>query len=139
MSNKLPKHIAQMVEKNNLVMAIKTLADEKDISMGDAKTIIDEYEEKLKNKQIQKTEAITAKQDKRKPNKIDSNHQINQDPINIQSNPKMDELNVGLDQHLHKIGYKKPLLPHWVKRVFIILIIVALLSLLFWQLLLPLN
>lgn len=125
MSTKLPKHIAQMVEKNNLVLAIKTLAQEQDISMGEAKVIIDEHEEKLKNKQQQKVEAIAAKQDKRKPVK-----EANAAPS---SNTNMENLNAGLDQHLQQIGYKKPLMPYWAKRVLIILIVTIALSLLFWR------
>lgn len=62
---KLPKHIAQMVEKNNLVLAIKTLSEEQNISMGEAKDLIDSYEENLKQQQTKKVEAIHQKQQKK--------------------------------------------------------------------------
>ena len=62
---KLPKHIAQMVEKNNLVLAIKTLSEEQNISMGEAKNLIDSYEENLKQQQTKKVEAINQKQQKK--------------------------------------------------------------------------
>ncbi|BBI68254.1 hypothetical protein PKHYL_24450 [Psychrobacter sp. KH172YL61] len=45
-----------MVEKNNLVMAIKTLAADENISMDEAKTRIDAYETALKVKQQQKAQ-----------------------------------------------------------------------------------
>ena len=63
---KLPKHIAQMVEKNNLVLAIKTLSEEQNISMGEAKDLIDSYEENLKQQQTKKVEAINQKQQKKR-------------------------------------------------------------------------
>lgn len=50
---KLPRDVIMMIEKNNLVMAIKTLAADEDISMDDAKNRIDAYETQLKVKQQQ--------------------------------------------------------------------------------------
>lgn len=130
MSTKLPKHIAQLVEKNNLVMAIKSLAEEQGISMGEAKVIIDDYEESLKDKQSQKVAAIAAKQEKKQSSALARLSR----PKDTASTEKVKELNAGLDQHLQKIGYKKPLVPYWVKRVFIILLIMLILIFVFWQL-----
>lgn len=59
---KLPKAVMMMVEKNNLVMAIKTLAEEENISMDAAKARIDAYEHSLKVKQQQKLTTIANKQ-----------------------------------------------------------------------------
>ena len=42
-NTKLPKDVIMMVEKNNLVMAIKTLAADENISMDAAKPRIDDY------------------------------------------------------------------------------------------------
>lgn len=58
----LPKPIAQMVQKNNLVLAIKTLAEQEDISMAAAKTRIDAYEAKLKEEQIKQQQRISHAQ-----------------------------------------------------------------------------
>lgn len=135
MSTKLPKHIAQMVEKNNLVMAIKTLSEEQGIGMGEAKVIIDEHEQKLKQQQDKNVAAISAKQNKKQPMAVSKttsqfNTAANQ---KIKDNPKLQALNSGLDNHLQHLGYKKPLLPYWAKRLLVILLIVVLLSLIFWQ------
>lgn len=127
-SYKLPKHIAQMVEKNNLVLAIKTLSEEQNISMGEAKDLIDSYEESLKQQQNKKVEAINQKQQKKNATKGST------PTLPIKENPKLQALNNGLDKRLDTMGYKKPAVPYWVKRVFIILLIMAVLSFLFWQL-----
>ena len=50
-NKKLPKAVMMMVEKGNLVQAIKTLAADENISMDAAKSRIDAYELALKNKQ----------------------------------------------------------------------------------------
>lgn len=126
MSNKLPKHIAQMVEKNNLVLAIKSLSEEQNISMNEAKNLIDDYEQSLKQQQIKKVEAISHKQNKRQG--------IRQGNQSIKDNPELQSLNRGLDNRLNSMGYKPPMVPYWVKRVFVILLVIAILSLLFWQL-----
>ena len=126
MSNKLPKHIAQMVEKNNLVMAIKTLSEEQNISMAEAKEQIDDYENRLKQKHIKRVESIHQKQQNQSCGKTDS--------LPIQQNPKLQAINKGLDQRLEGLGYKEPLVPYWVKRVFIILLVIGILSFVFWQL-----
>lgn len=126
MSNKLPKHIAQMVEKNNLVLAIKSLSEEQNISMSEAKDLIDDYEQSIKQKQNKKVEAISQKQNKRQS--------IRQGNQPIKDNPKLQSLNSGLDNRLNSMGYKPPMVPYWVKRVFVILLVIAILSLLFWRL-----
>lgn len=126
MSNKLPKHIAQMVEKNNLVLAIKSLSEEQSISMGEAKELIDEYEQTLKQQQNKKVEAISQKQQKKQGIKPASQP--------IKDNQELQALNNGLDNRLNSMGYKPPMVPYWVKRVFIILLIITILSLLFWRL-----
>ena len=126
MSNKLPKHIAQMVEKNNLVLAIKSLSEEQNISMSEAKDLIDDYEQSIKQQQNKKVEAISQKQNKRQS--------IRQGNQPIKDNPKLQSLNSGLDNRLNSMGYKPPMVPYWVKRVFVILLVIAILSLLFWRL-----
>lgn len=126
MSNKLPKHIAQMVEKNNLVLAIKSLSEEQNISMGEAKELIDEYEQALKQQQNKKVEAISQKQQKKQGIKPATQP--------IKDNQELQALNNGLDNRLNSMGYKPPMVPYWVKRVFIILLIITILSLLFWRL-----
>ncbi len=45
----LPPHIRQLVEKNNFVIAIKTLAQEQGISLEEAKAQIDAYENQQKS------------------------------------------------------------------------------------------
>ncbi|WP_261862765.1 hypothetical protein [Psychrobacter sp. JCM 18900] len=61
-NTKLPRDVIMMVEKNNLVMAIKTLAADENISMDEAKSRIDAYETQLKVKQQQKLNTIASKQ-----------------------------------------------------------------------------
>ena len=125
-SNKLPKHIAQMVEKNNLVMAIKTLSEEQNISMGEAKEVIDSYELDLKQQQTKKVEAITKKQQKKKGTTPSS--------LPIKDNQNLQQLNKGLDKRLDSMGYKQPKVPYWAKRVFIILLVMTVLIFVCWQL-----
>lgn len=111
-NKKLPKHIATMVQKNNLVIAIKTLASEEGISFDEAKAQIDDYEDELKQKQLDKQQKIAQKQAKfEKPNKFDTSGHKN----------SLDNLKVGVENHLAAEGFKKPLLPYWVKRIFLIL------------------
>ncbi len=61
----LPKYIIMMVEKGNLVSAIKNLSADENISMDEAKQRIDAYEEALKAKQQQQQEKIAKKQGKK--------------------------------------------------------------------------
>ncbi len=67
---KIPKHIAMMIEKGNIVNAIKNLAIEHGITMDEAKLHIDKYEEILKAKQQKQQDKIIKKQ--AKTNKIKS-------------------------------------------------------------------
>lgn len=128
-SRKLPKHIAQMVEKNNLVLAIKSLSEEQNISMGEAKDIIDDYEQQLKQRQTLKVAAISNKQQKKS-----ARNTPKADNQPIEKNKKLQDLNNGLDKRLDSMGYKQPKVPYWVKRVFIILLVMAVLIFVFWQL-----
>ena len=135
-SPKLPKAVAQLVEKGNFVAAIKSLADAENISMGEAKDRIDEYDLNLKAKQQQKLSSIANKQgiptgamnfsNDPEPAKL-SNEQTN----GSKAPSSFAALNSGLDNRLDDMGYKKPLLPYWVKRVTIILIVMGII---FWGL-----
>ncbi|CAN6960854.1 LMBR1 domain-containing protein [Psychrobacter okhotskensis] len=141
-SAKLPKAVIMMIEKNNLVMAIKTLAAEENISMDDAKVRIDAYETALKVKQQQKLNTIANKQGI-------SNHAISFDREQetedgheagkliknrvktTQADQGFKSLQRGVESQLNDLGYEKPLLPHWAKRL---LIIAAVMAGLFWLL-----
>ncbi|MDO5770232.1 MAG: hypothetical protein Q4P13_12070 [Psychrobacter sp.] len=131
---KLPKAVAIMVEKNNLVMAIKTLAEEQNISMEEAKAKIDAYELALKAKQQQKINHIASKQGI--PSQAlgipPSITPVDDAKANPRPSP-FKSLNTGLDNHLDDIGYKKPLLPYWMKRVVIILLVMAAVFWLLWR------
>ncbi len=141
MTQKLPKHIAQMVEKNNLALAIKTLADDANISMSDAKISIDAYEAQLKTQQDKKVQAIAHKQGVSMPSmpaqSAQSIQPLHQSPTQPTSalNAPTHSITAGLDQHLKHIGYKKPLLPYWAKRVIGIMLVIVLLGMLIWRLL----
>lgn len=132
---KLPKAVAMMVEKNNLVMAIKTLAEEQNISMDEAKAQIDAYELALKAKQQLNIQKIASKQGI--PTQALGNGNGLPSPENTtedQPRPSpFKSLNTGLDQHLDDIGYKKPLLPYWSKRLLIILLVMAIVFWLLWR------
>ena len=147
MSNKkLPKAVAIMVEKNNLVMAIKTLAEEENISMTEAKERIDVYEAALKAKREQQVQRIANKQAKRKPVPLTTpTTQSNTRTSAIQSNSAAADkdndnkgdftgLHSGLDQHLQDIGYKKPLVPRWVWRVLVIIVVMVIVGFAIWRL-----
>ncbi|GAA0319796.1 hypothetical protein [Psychrobacter aestuarii] len=128
---KLPKAVIMMIEKNNLVMAIKTLAAEENISMDEAKTRIDAYENALKVKQQQKLTAIANKQGiDNKAMRFDSSAEAEQDDALVKSHLKSNDkdqdfhqLKNGLDRQLNDMGYKKPLMPFWVRRLLIIAIV----------------
>ena len=131
---KLPKAVAIMVEKNNLVMAIKTLAEEQNISMEEAKAQIDAYELALKAKQQQKINHIANKQGI--PAQVLGTAPPAAPIDDAKTKPRpspFKSLNTGLDNHLDDIGYKKPLLPYWMKRVFIILLVMAAIFWLLWR------
>lgn len=99
---KLPPHIRQLVDKKNYVIAIKTHAQEQNISMEQAKAEIDVYES-------QATARLTSKN-------------------------SLSNLQQGLDNHLKQEHIKVPLIPRWVWRVSIIVLIMALLGFLLYKL-----
>lgn len=117
---KLPKVVIMMIEKNNMVMAIKTLAADEDISMNEAKIRIDDYEAELKLKQQQKLSSIATKQGI--PNATPS-----------ASGQDFKRLQKAVDNQLHDIGYKKPLVPYWGKRLFIMTLIMLGLFGILWR------
>ena len=138
MSNKkIPKAVAIMVEKNNLVMAIKTLAAEENISMTEAKERIDVYEAALKDKQQQNIAKIAKKQGVETGADIEPITRIDTDTEQKKTaQEKADsfaQLSSGLDNHLGNIGYKKPLIPRWVLRLSIIFIVMGIIFFALWR------
>ena len=81
----LPPHIRQLVDKNNFVIAIKTLSQEQNISLDQAKTLIDDYEASRKSSQPHPA----------KPN----------------TPTAFTTLNQNLDTHLTQENIKLPLIP----------------------------
>ena len=135
-SPKLPKAVAQLVEKGNFVAAIKSLADAENISMGEAKDRIDDYDLQLKTKQQQKLSSIANKQGIPSGAMNFSNDpepvRLTEEDLEARKNSSpFAALSSGLDNRLDDMGYKKPLLPSWVKRVTLILIVMAII---FWGL-----
>ncbi|PIE47147.1 MAG: hypothetical protein CSA42_04890 [Gammaproteobacteria bacterium] len=117
-SKKLPKNIAQMVEKNNFVIAIKTLVAEDNISFAEAKARIDAYEKQLKQKQETEQQKIVNQQSK---------------SLKTETNA-FNTLQNGIDKKFVAEGCKKPLLPYWIKRVIVIVVVLVILLWAFWQL-----
>ena len=138
---KLPKTVMMMVEKGNIVMAITTLAAEENISMDAAKSRIDAYELALKSQQQQKLNSIANKQGipsqafsfDREPAEEESERLIKSKVKSTPSEQSFQTLQDGLDNQLNNLGYKKPLLPYWVKRLLIIAIIMAGLFWIMWR------
>ena len=138
---KLPKAIIMMVEKGNLVMAIKTLAADEKISMDAAKSRIDAYELTLKNKQQLKLNTIANKQGipsqafnfDREQVEDESERLIKSRVKTTPSEQGFQSLQEGLDSQLNDLGYKKPLLPYWAKRLLIIAIVMAGLFWVLWR------
>ncbi len=141
-SAKLPKTIIMMVEKGNLVMAIKTLAEDENISMDEAKLRIDAYETEIKNKQQQNLTTIANKQGI--PNEalsFDREPEIETMPESLikhrvkttKSEQGFKSLQSGVESKLDDIGYKKPLIPYWAKRLIIIAAIMAGLFWILWR------
>ena len=96
----LPAHIRQLVDKKNYVIAIKTYAQEQGISMEDAKSQIDAYEQSQLAKQ-------TAHNTTTQTTKTGGLNQLSQ----------------SLDNHLQQEHIKVPLIPRWVWRVSVILVV----------------
>jgi len=140
-NTKLPRDVIMMVEKNNLVMAIKTLAADENISMDEAKSRIDAYETQLKVKQQQKLNTIASKQGI--PNQAISfdREQEEEDPGPLVKNrvktTKQSQgfkgLQDGVDSQLNDLGYKKPLLPYWLKRLLVIAVLMIGIFWILWR------
>ena len=141
-SAKMPKAIIMMVEKGNLVMAIKTLAEDENISMDAAKLRIDAYETEIKNKQQQNLTTIANKQGI--PNEalsFDREPEIETMPESLikhrvkttKSEQGFKSLQSGVESKLNDIGYKKPLIPYLAKRLIIIAAIMAGLFWILWR------
>ncbi|UAY37290.1 hypothetical protein LAJ61_00845 [Moraxella osloensis] len=108
----LPSHIKQLVDKKNYVIAIKTHAQEQAISLDEAKQQIDAYENK----------ALAAN---------------SQTPPTAHPAPSVetkeqgfDTLTQGLDNHLEQENIKVPLIPRWVWRVSVIILVMVLMGVL---------
>ncbi|WP_201590957.1 hypothetical protein [Psychrobacter fozii] len=141
-NTKLPKEITIMIEKNNLVMAIKTLAADENISMDEAKIRIDAYETQLKVKQQQKLNTIANKQGipsqaisfDREPETDDKSDKLVKNRLKANKTGKsFKNLQDGVESQLDDLGYKKPLLPYWVKRLLVIAVVMAGLFWILWQ------
>ncbi|MBH0064561.1 MULTISPECIES: hypothetical protein [Psychrobacter] len=141
-NTKLPKEITIMIEKNNLVMAIKTLASDENISMDEAKIRIDAYETQLKVKQQQKLNTIANKQGipsqaisfDREPETEDKSDKLVKNRLKVNKTGKsFKNLQDGVESQLDDLGYKKPLLPYWVKRLLVIAVVMAGLFWILWQ------
>ncbi|MDE0490979.1 hypothetical protein ACTXGZ_03775 [Psychrobacter celer] len=141
---KLPKDVIMMVEKNNLVMAIKTLAQDENISMDEAKVRIDAYETALKVKQQQKLNTIANKQgisnhaisfDREQETKeeLESGKLIKTRVKTTKQTQGFKDLQQGVDSQLNNLGYKKPLMPYWTKRLLLIVVIMAGLFWILWR------
>lgn len=130
---KLPKAIIMMIEKNNLVMAIKTLAADEHISMDAAKVRIDAYETELKVKQQQKLNTIANKQGipsqaisfDREQIEDESARLIKNRVKTTPSEQGFKSLQDGVESQLNNVGYKKSLVPYWAKRLLVIAVIMA--------------
>ncbi|MBH0085324.1 hypothetical protein I6E84_03715 [Psychrobacter sp. SCQQ22] len=141
-NTKLPKDITIMIEKNNLVMAIKTLASDENISMDEAKVRIDAYEMQLKVKQQQKLNTIANKQGipsqaisfDREPETEDKSDKLVKNRLKANKTGKsFKNLQDGVESQLDDLGYKKPLLPYWMKRLLVIAVVMAGLFWILWQ------
>ncbi|WP_201508774.1 hypothetical protein [Psychrobacter alimentarius] len=141
-SKKLPKTVIMMIEKNNLVMAIKTLAADENISMEDAKVRIDAYETQLKVQQQQKLNTIANKQgisnhaisfDREQEPDEDADPLVKNRVKTTKSHQDFQTLQTGVDTRLKDLGYKKPLIPYWLKRVLVIVVIMLGMFWILWR------
>ena len=141
-NKKLPKAVIMMIEKNNLVMAIKTLAADENISMEEAKVRIDAYETALKVKQQQNLNKIANKQGI--PNEAisfdrEQESEDNTDPLvknrvkTTKGSQEFQTLKTGVDSRLNDLGYKKPLMPYWMKRLLVIVVIMLGIFWILWR------
>ena len=141
-SKKLPKAVIMMIEKNNLVMAIKTLAADENISMDEAKVRIDAYETQLKVQQQQKLNTIANKQgisnhaisfDREQEPDEDADPLVKNRVKTTKSHQDFQTLQTGVDTRLKDLGYKKPLIPYWLKRVLVIVVIMLGMFWILWR------
>lgn len=141
-SKKLPKAVIMMIEKNNLVMAIKTLAADENISMEEAKVRIDAYETQLKVQQQQKLNTIANKQgisnhaisfDREQEPDEDADPLVKNRVKTTKSHQDFQTLQTGVDTRLKDLGYKKPLFPYWIKRLLIIAVIMLSMFWILWR------
>lgn len=142
-NKKLPKAVIMMIEKNNLVMAIKTLAADENISMDEAKIRIDAYETQLKVQQQQKLNTIANKQGisnhaisfdrEQEPDEDDSDPLIKNRVKTTKQSQEFQTLQTGVDSRLKDLGYKKPLVPFWMKRLLVIAVIMLGMFWILWR------
>lgn len=142
-NKKLPKAVIMMIEKNNLVMAIKTLAADENISMDEAKVRIDAYETQLKVQQQQKLNTIASKQGipneaisfdrEQEPEEEESDPLIKNRVKTTKSHQEFQTLQTGVDSRLKDLGYKKPLVPFWMKRLLVIAVIMLGMFWILWR------
>ena len=140
-NKKLPKAVMMMVEKGNLVQAIKTLAADESISMEAAKSRIDAYELALKNKQQQTLNTIANKQGIPSQAFSFDRKQVEEESerltiTRVKTTPTeqgFQSLQDGVDSQLNDLGYKKPLIPYWAKRLLVIAVVMAGLFWIMWR------
>ena len=140
-NKKLPKAVMMMVEKGNLVQAIKTLAADENISMDAAKSRIDAYELALKNQQQQTLTTIANKQGIPSQAFSFDREQVEEESerltkTRVKTTPTeqgFQSLQDGVDSQLNDLGYKKPIIPYWAKRIFIIAVVMAGLFWIMWR------
>ena len=140
-NKKLPKAVMMMVEKGNLVQAIKTLAVDESIIMDAAKSRIDAYELALKNKQQQTLNTIANKQGIPSQAFSFDREQVEEESerltkTRVKTTPTeqgFQSLQDGVDSQLNDLGYKKPLIPYWAKRLLVIAVVMAGLFWIMWR------
>ena len=108
----LPSHIKQLVDKKNYVIAIKTHAQEQGISLDDAKQQIDAYE----------NQALAAKT--QTPSTAHPAASVETKEQGFST------LTQGLDNYLKQENIKVPLIPRWVWRVCVIILVMVLIGVL---------
>ena len=112
----LPEHIKNTVQKKNYVLAIKTHAQEQGISLDEAKQQIDAYE----------SQALAAK-----TQTLPTAHPAASLETKEQG---FGTLTQGLDNHLKQENITLPLLPRWVKRMSVIILVILIIGWLFYRL-----
>ena len=113
------------------------MAADENISMDAAKSRIDAYELALKNKQQQTLTTIANKQGIPSQAFSFDREQVEEETerltkTRVKTTPTeqgFQSLQDGVDSQLNDLGYKKPLIPYWAKRL---LVIAAVMAGLFW-------